>query len=1765
MMTAAFLQGELERLFELESMLELSEAWLGVAPGDVGSTDAKGAFARALVDHCARIGALPALAEAIRLAGRGPVRVESHEPDSAPSEGSLVGGYQLVEYLGRGNLGRVFLGERSDPEAGGTRQVAIKLYDQVVAQNRAAVLRTLPHARALAQVRGSGLAAIVEAGTLPDGRLFVVSELVRGRSLAQELKRVGRIPFDALRGIARGWLAGLSALHARGLVHGHLTPTSAFLVDDMADETSGVLGELLTFRLLQGAEPSVPGVQRVVGDPSTIAPEVACGAEPDARSDVYSLGCLLYEALTGRPPFVAQSPLETIALRLFGHAVPPSQVAGDGSIPPILDGVILHALQRRPEDRFETAKDFADELESLGQSIFPPAPRDEGWREALQAALERFEAAPEDPQTSEDLEAVASPARAWEPVVDAYADQAGMASEPAVKKRLWFRAARILAHELKDREAAETAYERVLEIDPSDAQARDAVEELYRRGGRHEQLVATLLDRLDTETDPATRAKVLREVGDLYDTHLYQPENAVVAFAQALAEQADDERTERTVHRLASAERAFADVEAILAAAAEDSERPENALAAHVALARVQRSGLGQREQAHATLTRALGLDPAYEPALNALTELYRETEQYPQLVELLVHRADAASSAARARELRVEAAHLLLDQLGDSERAEKLLSTVFTADPSHEGVGELLEDLYRARGDIPQALQVLERHARTQKPVERAGTLMRIAALHEQSEDGTERALESYRAALALDDGNVDAVDGLVRILTDREEYAAVVPLLEQKLGLVKDTGLRVDILDSLGTIHEALEQRAEATQAFERVLELAPEHADASAALTRLYRSTSRFEELAALLDRQAKATNEPEHKAALLMQAARVWMVDVGSPERALFVCERVLAVAPHHPEALALTSRMRALSGDTASALEALEVLADGETDPAKKAEVLVRVAELDEQREDLDRAIGHYLRALDFERGHTRAIESLRRLYERRGDLAELSALLQRSADAVSDPAERVRLLIELGNFRFARLNDRALAQRAFEDALAIDPDALEASAGVGRLALAQGEHATAIELLEPLRERLGELPQAAARDACMALGDAYRARGQLQLGQEAYLSAKAVTPHDRGVLGRLSEVAIETGSFEEATHTLGELLDRYGAQLGKDERADALLKLGLAHQSLEELGKAGVALSQALDLRPDHEPTASALLAVYEAQKNSTQVLTLIERCLAGAPSAERRYELLVKRGDVYAQQLRDRDQAARAYLGALELAEADRNVLAKLMAVYSEDEDWGKLCDVLVRLAGVVESPELRAKYLSAAASVAASRLQHPERAAELYERALDEQHDHAGAFQGLHDCLSRTSDWSRLVSATRTYLERNAEKLGAERVAGLWDEVASICETRLDRLDEAVQAYEEAQAALPEDRARMERLADLYGRHPNRYGQLAVTVHEELLAQNPYRVESYRALRKLYTQLKRPDEAWVVCQALRGLNMAEPEEETFFKRHRVRAPATALECFSDEIWQDYLVHDDQDDLLTSIFALVQPAAVLENARPLEALGLGAGQQINCAEDGSVMGQMLFYASGVSLVPLPPVFYREHDTGGISFVLSHQAGLGLGPAAFQKTPDQALAFIAGRQLSYFRPGHLMRQLAPSGSALRGWLLAAIRVANPRFPVPEALEATVDQHQGSLSRTLQRPQEQALQSLIERLLRDHPEVDTKRWGLGVDYTADRLGFVLANSLDAAVAVVRASPADASFASERDRLKALYRYAVSTRYIGLRRATGITLG
>src|SRR5690606_15797355 len=214
-------------------------------------------------------------------------------------------------------------------------------------------------------------------------------------------------------------------------------------------------------------------------------------------------------------------------------------------------------------------------------------------------------------------------------------------------------------------------------------------------------------------------------------------------------------------------------------------------------------------------------------------------------------------------------------------------------------------------------------------------------------------------------------------------------------------------------------------------------------------------------------------------------------------------------------------------------------------------------------------------------------------------------------------------------------------------------------------------------------------------------------------------------------------------------------------------------------------------------------------------------------------------------------------------------------------------------------------------------------------DRALGIYDQVLELDPGFSSALDEAIDLQEGRHDFEGVERLLQRKLARATADKDQRRMLDTFDRLGRLYEQKLGWMDRAIDAYEAAQTLDPDDRERLERLAELYAIDPGKHVDKAVATQLSLLRQNPYRVESFKALRRLYTETKRADAAFCVCQALWLNNLAEPDEERFFKRMRPETAAPAQAALSDEDWLTLLMHAGADPLLTSLFALIEPAVI--------------------------------------------------------------------------------------------------------------------------------------------------------------------------------------------------------------------------------------------
>ncbi len=282
--------------------------------------------------------------------------------------GERVGNYQITDRLGAGGMGVVYLAVHTMIG----RKAAIKLLKPEYCHDEEILGRFFNEARSAATIRHPGLVDVFDFGHHAGGGAYIAMEFLEGESLAARLKRDERIGLPFAIGVARQVAAAVGAAHARGIVHRDLKPDNVFLVPDV-ELASGLRAKVLDFGVaklsaeLAGQTPHT-STGSLLGTPLYMSPEQCRGAGAvDWRSDIYSLGCVLYELISGNPPFVLAGVGELISAHLNDVPLRLSQVSR--GVPASLDKLVAAMLAKKPDDRPQTMEELSSLLARIEREL----------------------------------------------------------------------------------------------------------------------------------------------------------------------------------------------------------------------------------------------------------------------------------------------------------------------------------------------------------------------------------------------------------------------------------------------------------------------------------------------------------------------------------------------------------------------------------------------------------------------------------------------------------------------------------------------------------------------------------------------------------------------------------------------------------------------------------------------------------------------------------------------------------------------------------------------------------------------------------------------------------------------------------------------------------------------------------------------------------------------------------------------------------------------------------------------------------------------------------------------------------------------------------------------------------------------------------------------------------------------------------------------------------------------------------------------------
>jgi tetratricopeptide (TPR) repeat protein len=951
----------------------------------------------------------------------------------------------------------------------------------------------------------------------------------------------------------------------------------------------------------------------------------------------------------------------------------------------------------------------------------------------------------------------------WEALRDVYQRKTELAANPEDRRRALHVLGQVHDRELGDVERAIDTYQAILDIDPTDYDAIQALDRLYGQAARwHDQL--QILERAVEVADRHEAQTALRHrIGALWENQLADPVRAVESYREVLAHDANHEPTIEALGRIA-----HGDTQPMLAAEV---------------------------------------LEPFYEQLA--------EWEKLIDLYEVMVtHTEDPLA--------RIERLHKIADtyerQLQEFDKGFDTYARALAIDQDDETTIDQMTRLAEVTGDWDKYARILdEQAANVMDPLIKAKLFKRVASVRLNQLSDVESAIDRYRKVLAEDPEDRDAIEALDAIFSHLERWQDLVENLERQIRITEDEAESIALQFRMGQTYQlSMNDLPHAIEAYQAILNVAPDHSPSQQALEfifyegehqhaiaeilePIYFAAERWEPLVKLGEARLGTIAEASDRFAVIQNVAEICERRLGDVGQAFLWWLRAYIDDPTSVQITDEIERLAEATQEWGAIVDVGDQILEGDgpsgkgVSPEVKLQVLSRSARvLDRKLQDYGRAIGYYRAVLELDREHVASLAALDRIYTAAGMYVELAEILQRRIGVEMDADLLVELELRLAHTFEAYLGNVDQAIAAYSRVLENAPDNSTALERLEALFLSQHRFQDLFDNYQKMvdvantDEDMAGCYQRMAKLASDALDrelDAVDLWGRvLDLrGEDGLALAELAGLHERAqrweelveILERLVYVVEEPRARVDAYQRLGRT---YGEKLERDRQAlDAWIN--------------------ALDIDPTNLETLETLKRLYEQSQAWVELIDILQRMVAlphGVLSHKRMRDLWAQMGGIQGEYLMATDDAIAAWLQVLGIAEGDMEALAALEELFTNEARWTEAIQILERKVAAVPDEDSKIDVLMQIAGIWEENLTNKDQAAGAYLEILDLRAGHPPAADALDAIYRETQQWEALTEQLINRADVATEDQAEDKVRFL-QQAAKVFEENLDDLDSA------------------------------------------------------------------------------------------------------------------------------------------------------------------------------------------------------------------------------------------------------------------------------------------------------------------------------------------------------------------------------------
>jgi tetratricopeptide (TPR) repeat protein len=1309
---------------------------------------------------------------------------------------------------------------------------------------------------------------------------------------------------------------------------------------------------------------------------------------------------------------------------------------------------------------------------------------------------------------SVDLEGLYKQRKSWVKLVDLLLSRTQYTNDVHGRIQLLVQVAGVYEQQLNDLDSAFVTLRAAFQEDYSNDHVAKELERLATAADKWNELIGEYTQLVQGIQDPKTAADLWVKIARWYDSALRHTDYAIASAQQALQLDNAHAGALQTLEELFRKQKRWSDLVSALARHAEVEQEPTARVDILLQLADTYETQIGDTAQSTFAYQRALDTDERCIDAINALERLYRRTQAWDRLVEVLTKKAHVVDDTEQGIKLRLQVGELWESRLGDNDRAIEAYKEVLSVDPQNLAAINALDTLFEKTGRMEEFLENLEHKLEVSPEGDRAGIYQEMASTWEEKFGKPERAAEVLEKVLLIEDRNQKAYRDLERLYRGERKWEQLVETYRKHILVTNDTNERIDLLSKMGQVYEVeLRDLDRAIDAFNDVLAVEPDQTDALAGLARLYEETEQWDRAVDVMRRLNGVSADPKQKVDLNYRLGKIYDEQMKDPEPATEYLVEALSQDPAHVPSMLSLLGIYKRRGDWMKAAQ-LMVRAEAATvNTLEKTRLLFDAGKIyQEKLGDDATATELYAGVLKLDPEHVEAGEPLAELYFKREDWAPLVPILEMLARKADRKTNKELTLL---NHRLAKaadkLGDNDKALKYYKQSYDLDstylPTLVDRAALLYKLEhwddafriyqtiLVHHREAQKDDEIVDIFYRLGRIK--------LKLGERTKAVNMLEKALE-------IQPGHRATLGALIDLYTEAGDFEAVIKQKRSLLASPATD--NDEKFKLSEEIaGIYKDKLNNPQKAIAANLEALNYKPTDHQLLHNLLDLFSDTKQWKKAMEILGK-LAELEEGKVKARYLVAAGNIANYELKSTDEAVDLYNTALDSDPDDLKAFERIDKILTAKKDWKnqeRNYRKMIKRFGSEPTPERKPTVIA---------LWHA--LGEIYR--------------------SRLKDYKSATAAFEVCVQLDPDGVGRHQILAELYQLSGP-----ESYDKAVGAYRHLVKTAPDF--------------------AAMAVH-------------MKTLRRLYMEMRQYDRAWCVTAALSFLRKADGEEQQFHEQYKPKGFARARSRLTEELWLRNIYHADEDRYVSSIFAIVSQAVAYARAKEHKDWGLKRKDRRDVATDQLLFSKVFNYVNQVLGVPQPELYLRPESPGELDLANAREKAqltpsFVVGANLLQGRPEKELAYVIGKKLTFMRADHFVRwpNVVPTVGELKIVFLAALRLVQPKFEVKADVAQGVGQYLAHLQKTLP---PQALEQLgvnVQRFIATKADVDLHKWSNAADLTGTRAGLLMCNDLEVASRLAQSEPVAVGVVEPKEKIRDLLLWSISDEYFALREHLGLVIG